>query len=239
MIKNLLILLTMSVSGVVVAQDTTKTAVVLELFTSQGCSSCPSADMLLDEIKAAYKNKNVFVLSYHVDYWNRLGWKDPFSSEEFSNYQRDYAQQFFSNSIYTPQLVVNGSEHFTGSNSSKAQAALKEYGSLTTTNTIQLQKVKHSDDNITFDYKISGSGFERVTLALVVSERITKISRGENRNRTLKNTNIVANRIVKMNASGQVVFDIPNWIHTDDELSVIVYTQDASLKTTGATKINI
>ncbi|KAA1243455.1 thioredoxin family protein [Aquimarina sp. RZ0] len=239
MIKNLLILLTITCFGVVEAQDTTNAAVVLELFTSQGCSSCPLADTLLDEIKKEYKNKNVFVLSYHVDYWNRLGWKDPFSSEEFSNYQRDYAQQFYSNSIYTPQLVVNGSEHFTGSNSSKAQAALKRYGSLTSTNSIELNEVRHSGNTITFDYKISGSNFKRVTLALVVSERTTKISRGENRNLTLKNTNIVANRIVKMNASGQVVFDVPNWIDTQDKLSVIVYTQDASLKTTGATKINI
>ena len=63
-----------------------KSIVVLELFTSQGCSSCPPADILLKDIKSKYNHQQVYVLSYHVDYWNRLGWKDPFSKPEFSDY---------------------------------------------------------------------------------------------------------------------------------------------------------
>ncbi len=239
MIKQLMMVLILIVSVGVNAQDIDKTPIVLELFTSQGCSSCPPADKLLDEIKKQYKNQNVFVLSYHVDYWNRLGWKDPFSSPLFSDYQREYALQFNSRSIYTPQLVINGSEHFTGSNRIKADQALKKYSSLKANTEIVLSDVKKETASITLDYKVNGGVFDNITVALVVSERITDISRGENRNRTLKNTNIVAGRIIKNADSGNISITIPEWISEKDELAVIAYTQDKSLKTTGATRIEI
>ncbi len=237
--KKLLILLTSIFSIVTYAQQNNESTIVLELFTSQGCSSCPPADKLLDEIKAKYENKNVFVLSYHVDYWNRLGWKDPFSSDLYSDYQRDYAEKFNSRSIYTPQLVVNGSEHFTGSNRYKAEAALDKYAKSKTTNTIAINEVKKEGTTIFLDYQIQGDDFNTVTFALVVSERITKVSRGENRNRTLKNGNIVAKRMVTKDQSGEVKITIPDWVSENDQLSVIGYTQDTFLKTTGATEIKI
>ena len=238
MMKNLLILLTISLSSMVIAQDN-NTAVVMELFTSQGCSSCPPADELLDVIKNEYDKENVFVLSYHVDYWNRLGWRDPFSDVAFSDYQRDYAQQFNSRSIYTPQLVVNGSEHFTGSNSTKARTALRTYSKSKTTNVIKLSNVERTNKEIAMQYTVEGKDFEKITVALVVSERVTEIGRGENRNKTLKNTNIVANRMVQMDASGTINISVPNWVDSKDKLAIIAYTQNTSLKTTGATKVQI
>ncbi|AXT55581.1 DUF1223 domain-containing protein [Aquimarina sp. MMG015] len=237
--RNLLILLTLIITTVVQAQSDNNSIVVMELFTSQGCSSCPPADELLDMINEKYENDNVFVLSYHVDYWNRLGWKDPFSTEAFSDYQRDYAQQFNSRSIYTPQLVVNGSEHFTGSNSSKALAAIRNYSKSKTTNVIKFTNVERDTNTLKIDYGVQGDSFDQVTFALVVSERTTEIGRGENRNRSLKNTNIVASRLVKQDISGSVTLSIPDWIADKDELSVIAYTQDNKLATTGAARINI
>ncbi|MEO7394634.1 MAG: DUF1223 domain-containing protein, partial [Chitinophagaceae bacterium] len=77
---------------------------VLELFTSQGCSSCPSADRLLETFN---RKENVIALSFHVDYWNRLGWRDPYSSKEYTQRQYEYASALNS-SVYTPQLIVNG-----------------------------------------------------------------------------------------------------------------------------------
>ncbi|MDH7446716.1 DUF1223 domain-containing protein [Aquimarina sp. 2201CG14-23] len=239
MMRNLLILLTITISGLITAQDNNKAIVVMELFTSQGCSSCPPADKLLEAIKEEHKDDNVFVLSYHVDYWNRLGWKDPFSSEEFSDYQRDYAQQFYSRSIYTPQLVVNGSEHFTGSNYTKAQIALRKYAKTKTTNTISIEKIQRENESVIVNCAIKGKEFDRVTLALVVSERITEIGRGENRDRTLKNSNIVASRLVKEDVTGTINLPIPDWVNSNDNLTLIAYTQDMSLKTTGATKVDI
>src|SRR5215217_6902065 len=74
---------------------------VIELFTSEGCSSCPPADQMMAEISRAYSDSNVLVLAYHVDYWNRLGWEDPFSSPRNTERQNYYANIFALNSIYT------------------------------------------------------------------------------------------------------------------------------------------
>ena len=79
---------------------------LLELFTSEDCSSCPPADRLLPQL--ASLDPNIIPLSFHVDYWNNLGWKDPFSSSEFSQRQQNYGRHFNLESIYTPQLVING-----------------------------------------------------------------------------------------------------------------------------------
>ncbi len=237
MLQKLMMLLTLVVSIPINAQESNESAIVLELFTSQGCSSCPPADELLENIKKKNKDQNVVVLSYHVDYWNRLGWKDPFSSAGFSDYQRTYAQQFNSRSIYTPQLVVNGSEHFTGSDRYKANIALKKYSKTSVNSTILIKDIRQEPSQVIFNYRVDGEPFNTITLALVVSERITNISRGENRDRTLKNTNIVANRVVKQEESGSISMIIPDWVSENDELSVIAYTQDKTLKTTGATKL--
>jgi len=88
--------------------------IVLELFTSQGCSSCPPADRLLTEL-AAEEAGEVLPMAFHVDYWNRLGWRDPFSSEAWSKRQRRYARELPGGRVYTPQLVVDGREHAVGS----------------------------------------------------------------------------------------------------------------------------
>ncbi|GAA3508269.1 DUF1223 domain-containing protein [Aquimarina addita] len=239
MIQHLLTLLTLIISITGIAQDDDNAVIVMELFTSQGCSSCPPADDLLEEIKDTYKNDQVFVLSYHVDYWNRLGWKDPFSQTVFSDYQREYAQKFDSRSMYTPQLVVNGSEHFSGSDSVKVQNALQRYAGIDAVNEIYLTNVEKESTSIALEYLVKGDEFARLTLALVISERITKIGRGENRNKTLKNTNIVAARLVETKKSGGVLLGIPDWMNDTDELSVIGYTQDTTMKVTGAFKIEL
>ncbi|MCU1263294.1 MAG: hypothetical protein JWO80_6179, partial [Bryobacterales bacterium] len=103
----------------------TRTPVVVELFTSEGCSSCPPADKLLAEIERAQPvaNAQVLVLSEHVDYWNRLGWRDPFSSVQFSQRQSDYSAAFQKDGVYTPQMVVDGRAEFVGSNAGDAKAA--------------------------------------------------------------------------------------------------------------------
>jgi hypothetical protein len=104
-------------------------AVLIELFTSEGCSSCPPADRLLEKL-AAENNDKVYVLSFHVDYWNYIGWKDPFSQARFSQRQRNYARQFSLESIYTPQMVVNGVAEFVGSDEQKLRAAIAKNSTL-------------------------------------------------------------------------------------------------------------
>ena len=99
---------------------------LVELFTSEGCSSCPPADIILEEVQKKYSDKNVLVLSYHVDYWDKLGWKDIFSNALFTERQEYYSNIFGLNSIYTPQAVVNGKKEFIGSNKSKVINSINE-----------------------------------------------------------------------------------------------------------------
>ena len=100
---------------------------VVELFTSQGCSSCPPADAVLSRVDelAREKKLSVYVLSFHVDYWNRLGWTDPYSDDEFTRRQNQYAGLFRSNRVYTPQMIVNGQTEFVGSDAKRATQAIR------------------------------------------------------------------------------------------------------------------
>ncbi|MDF2431558.1 MAG: hypothetical protein JWP44_1189, partial [Mucilaginibacter sp.] len=97
---------------------------VIELFTSEGCSSCPPADELVAKIEKESKDKPVYILAYHVDYWNRLGWRDVFSSANFSKRQHEYADYLHLQSVYTPQIVVNGKSEFVGSEESTLRKAI-------------------------------------------------------------------------------------------------------------------
>jgi hypothetical protein len=96
---------------------------VIELFTSQGCSSCPPADALLTWLSG---EPGVIPLSFHVDYWNYIGWTDPFSSADWSARQRSYARVSRAAQVYTPQAVVNGETQFVGSNERTARAEIRK-----------------------------------------------------------------------------------------------------------------
>src|SRR5580692_11082645 len=97
--------------------------VLVELFTSEGCSSCPPADEAVGRLKGW--KKNVYVLSFHVDYWNYLGWKDVFSNAAYSTRQQNYGDLFHLNSIYTPQIVVNGKAQFIGSDETALRSTIE------------------------------------------------------------------------------------------------------------------
>ncbi|WP_350287922.1 DUF1223 domain-containing protein [uncultured Croceitalea sp.] len=215
--------------------------VVLELFTSQGCSSCPPADVLLDKAKKDYPDR-VFALSYHVDYWDYIGWKDPFGKSIHSKKQGYYNRKFRSKSNYTPQMVVNGKEHFVGSNNAKLQAKVNSYGQQKALNAIQLSNVVKNGRDISFDYTVLGdTANTQLHVVLVLNERTTTVKRGENRSRVLKNSNIViAEKYQPLQIeSKSASIKIPAMATTSDKLTLMVFTENDILDITGATKTKV
>ena len=204
--------------------------VVLELFTSQGCSSCPPADKALQEItqKAARAGQAVYGLSFHVDYWNRLGWQDPFSSKLFTDRQRQY-DRVLNSQTYTPQLVINGRQDVIGGQRAKIEQAIQ---------TIQKQPASafvgvdgsaaHTAKQVTVRYELSTAGAYRVNVALVQKEARTAIGNGENGGRTLVNTNVVRQfkTIEQPGQSGSVALPLPDGLKPD-QTSVLVYVQQS------------
>ncbi|MDO5980292.1 DUF1223 domain-containing protein [Flavivirga spongiicola] len=222
--------------------ETFKPLVVLELFTSQGCSSCPPADDLLNEVKSKYSDNQIVALSYHVDYWNYIGWKDPFSKKEFSNKQRAYGRKFNSSSIYTPQIVVNGKEHFVGSKKGVMKSKLDSYLKKTSLNRVVLSNIKKENGAISLDYKVEGAiNKKTLRIALVINERITSIKRGENRNRTLKNANIVVEEVYLNldSGNGKGSISIPDIVTQNDDLSIVALIQAENLDITGGGQIKL
>ena len=164
---------------------------VLELFTSQGCSSCPQADAMLEEMG---KRPDVITLAYHVDYWDYIGWEDTFGDKENSQRQRDYAAAWGSSRIFTPQLVVNGECGVVGNKRDKVDAALS-------TATIPLEVKLADAGNDTLDVSIAGrtgDGFGEAVVWLVtfIDRAEVAIGRGENEGRKVAYTHIVTGRQV-------------------------------------------
>ncbi len=215
--------------------------VVLELFTSQGCSSCPPADVLLEKAKKQYP-KEVFALSYHVDYWDYIGWEDPFSKSVYTKKQTDYNRKFKYRSNYTPELVVNGKEHFVGSNGAKLIAKISEYGNKKTDNKVALKNIIATDSRVSFGFDVEGSLKDKqLRTVLVLDERTTVVKRGENRNRTLRNSNIVVTEkyVPLKSANGKSSIEIPNIVSKQDGLTLMILVERDNLDITTAAKASV
>lgn len=161
---------------------------LVELFTSEGCSSCPPADRLVGDVLKEYAGKSVYVLSYHVDYWNRLGWKDVYSKAEWSDRQRKYAALKVAQQIYTPQIIVNGADVMVGSNSVKVHASINEALADASDEKLQLKLV--GGGRIAYEY-IGPVKDHVLQIALVQKEASSDVQSGENSGRTLHHVNIV------------------------------------------------
>ncbi len=168
-----------------VAAEAAERPVVVELFTSQGCSSCPPANAYLNEM--ARDRRDVLALAFHVTYWDRLGWKDPFSLEAATDRQGRYGQRFGDGS-YTPEIVVDGLSSHVGSDrgdvGSAIEQAKRQSGTATTID------LKTNGDQLSIDVG-NGSGSGRVLLIGFDHDHQTAIRRGENGGRTLQESNVV------------------------------------------------
>jgi len=223
------------------AQPRVKAPVVVELFTSQGCSSCPPADALI--IRLAAEDPNVIPLSFHVDYWNRLGWADPFSSSAWSQRQQNYASRLGSG-VYTPQAVINGSAEAVGSDESKARRVIAAAGA---TAGQALIKLSMAAGKVAADVSVTDAiAAPKLQLIFVTWQRsvTTAVRRGENGGRSLKNDFIVRKLTVadeftgasgKHHAETQVQID-PAW--EKGPFGIVAFLQDPkSLKIYAAATI--
>lgn len=191
---------------------------VLELFTSEGCSSCPPADQLMGEIEKQYKDQPVYVLAYHVDYWNNLGWKDKFSSVENSKHQQQYSQTLRSQ-VYTPQLVINGKKEFVGSDRDAVESAIQT--ALFNTNNAKVDlSAKVSEKEINVNFKtVETHSQNKLLVTLVEKKSSTNVQKGENEGRHLIHWQIVhqQNQIsLKNSTEGTTSFKIPKNFNTND-----------------------
>ena len=177
-----------------------QSAVLVELFTSEGCSSCPPADALLREWngRVTASGRKVIGLSEHVTYWNQLGWSDPYSAETFTARQNGYGEHFQLDSVYTPQVVVNGRAQLVGSRRAGLVAALEAQPAYPLT--LSLQSARRNGDHIDVAARISGRlpNPETDLFAAVTDDADqTEVKRGENAGETLRHA-AVAREIVRI-----------------------------------------
>jgi hypothetical protein len=182
------------------------TPIVVELFTSEGCSDCPPADTLLEKLVAAQPvaGAEIIALGEHVDYWDRLGWKDRFSSAALTSRQQGYQTRFGSESIYTPQMVVDGRAEFVGSDSSAARKAIEHaltvpHGVVTLDVAWPIPVGDRNTESSAVHVRVSANSLppipkgDRADIVVLVTESDlrTDVKRGENHGRTLSHAPVV------------------------------------------------
>jgi hypothetical protein len=170
--------------------------VLVELFTSEGCSDCPPADALLAKLDATQpiSGAQAIVLSEHVTYWNHQGWSDPFSLDAMTERQEDYGRRFGLDSSYTPQMVVDGTEQFVGSNSRALVAAIEKEAKAPRQN-LTIEGAHWSNGAAEFTVHGTPPFGAKLVAVLAADATHQEVSSGENAGRTLHHTAVV--RVMK------------------------------------------
>jgi hypothetical protein len=174
--------------------EAASTPVLVELFTSEGCSSCPPADALLSRLGRTQpvRGADIIVLEEHVDYWDRLGWKDPFSSEAATARQTEYGEAFGGSQVYTPQMIVDGRTEFVGNSDTDALRAIR-VASQAPKPVIQLSWEKDGTLAIHIEPLKNMGERDGQQIFLVVAENMlhSDVKRGENAGRALEHNGVV------------------------------------------------
>jgi hypothetical protein len=209
----------------------------VELFTSEGCSSCPPADKLLSEIAApGPASHRVVCIAYHVDYWDHLGWKDPFADPAYTALQRTYAKTLKDSSVYTPQAVINGRTGFVGSDRGRMTEEIDKAMATPAVAkvTAVLDREFKAGETIRVAVRITPVGDRklprdlRVVAAITESALVSKVARGENEGRELTHDGVCRLRVeAKPDADGNatVEFKVPPGIRPE-HARVAVWAQN-------------
>jgi len=203
---------------------------VIELFTSEGCSSCPPADQLIARIQQESKDQPVYILAFHVDYWNRLGWKDIFSDAAYTQRQYQYASWLAVQSVYTPQVIVNGSKEFVGSQEPAIRKAISDGLQEAASAQLTLDSIRLDKGKVAWRYRIGNAGHHsQLLVAIVQKSASSQVKAGENSGRMLSHVQLVRQlQTAKVDAggSGTGYLPLPAGVKTADE-EIIAFVQDS------------
>jgi hypothetical protein len=206
--------------------------ILLELFTSEGCSSCPPADRLLEAFDRAQpvSGADLIVLSEHVDYWNRLGWTDPYSSPLFTERQQEYVRRLHLDGAYTPQLVIDGQADVVGSDDRAARAAI--LNAETRPKTAISLRAQRAGPQVKVSLEVGDRMRQAdLYLALANDHAQSQVTRGENSGRTLRHVAVVSSlvRVGTLHARGAFAKELTLPLKNENSQSwrVVAFLQDS------------
>jgi hypothetical protein len=216
------------------SDTTSKPAVLVELFTSEGCSSCPPADAVLAELdrRKSFAGVPIVVLSEHVDYWDHDGWRDPFSSAQWTARQNSYGDRFRLDSVYTPQMIVNGDQQVLGSDGIQIAHAIEKAGQQDKV-TLEITNTAWSGDSLQATVSvtnISDAATRGTNLYAVLADDAdaSDVSGGENSGRRLRHVAVVRvmRKVTKLQGpyNGQLQIALPRGV-THGKMRLIVFAQ--------------
>ncbi len=207
--------------------------VLVELFTSEGCSSCPPADQLLTDLdrEQPIAGVSLVVLSEHVDYWNSLGWKDPYSSREWSDRQSTYAGRFRLDSVYTPQMVIHGDRQVNGSDRRAVLDAVTESAAGPQVS-IVISSLTRIGDRVQVSFTAGAANAGTPVFAVIADDRDqSSVPRGENAGRTLHHVAVARSitpiaRLAATPVSDRAELPLPRY-SASRPLRLLLFAQDA------------
>ncbi len=220
--------------ALVTASAPAQRAVLVELFTSEGCSSCPPADALLRQVNGTQTSGGQWIvgISEHVTYWNSLGWSDPFSSSLYTERQHDYSQRFHLEGSYTPQMVINGAEQIVGSDRAGLERAVETEEAQRPQMSLRILSMSVAQNTLTVNFSTSGDlpaqGADLIAVLADDSDR-SSVQRGENSGRTLEHVAVARSisRVARVRAAGErtVQIEIPSSIQGTQGHHLILFAQ--------------
>ncbi|TWF39901.1 hypothetical protein FHW36_105341 [Chitinophaga polysaccharea] len=201
----------------VTSTDSTKGFAVVELYTSEGCSSCPPADELLSRLEQESNGQPLYLLAFHVDYWDHQGWRDSYSQHAFSERQQQYASWLGLSTVYTPQMVINGTREMIGSNVAAVKQAVNTALDQPASASLILQA--HSEARqLEVNWQLSSPRKNtHLLLALVQKSGQSQVRAGENAGRKLSHVQIVR-QLTTVNAqeSNHTTLQLPDGFNNTD-----------------------
>lgn len=228
---------------VAVAEETPPTVVVtqagaaraisiVELFTSEGCSSCPPVDVIVNALPAREAERDVIVVAWHVDYWDSLGWPDPFATRENTERQRAYASALQQSGVYTPEVVLDGAE------SGRTNLADAISHQTTAAAPMELSILSVTSSSLNVKYAAKGVPADaRVVFVVVESGLVRTPDRGENRGRTLRHDHVARATKTTSPPSGEVTIELATTIDRSRSELIAFVEQPATMRKLAAARV--